>query len=847
MKLHTAYKSISLVTLVLLLLSLLAAPSASAGVVKRYEQARGQQDLLLLGFGELTLHMLSVSGNVKAFEDGNPHLKDDFAANYRLSLFADGNINRSFFINGTAVIDSKIDDEYRTADPSVFRLKMSAESTEPIWDSWRFTGQLRYDPQRIWDYENLDIRLLTHPQREAQLELLARLESEEYGYLEGGSLHPSFKNSTFTLHRRSLFGGFSDLNLNPVGIEMVGGKLEGRRIREGDVVGIRADGTSGPYELDFAPVIRGSEEVKIEVRDRLDVTTVLSSETLKRDIDYTVDYDRGRILLNLPVSSETAEANPVFIVISYDFERDENDALVGSRVSLGPNKNITGGVSYLHRFINDNSGAAGIEEPEDLGAVDFAFNYEQIGGYFEIARSDDEISDENSQAIRAGIKASPIYNLNLNAKYLRIDDDFQSFTNTDLNPNKNQERIELAGEYELTRHHRFTAAFNNYSILEANGDFNSYNGDRDEKIYRIGYTNRSRHHILNFSLERRDVKDENDLGHEDNTLDRLIAEYQGFDGDFGLLGKIGYKVHYEHLSFNNKAALGADDNNRNLITAGFSTRPSNSIKFELTQKLSIRRNTVQEIYDEREDATFAKLHLRPLEYWKILGTAEYKRFTVPGAELELWQDEPRRLVHSYTLASELLPLKYIKMLGKFGRHQNEQWTPDSTYKNVSDFILGQLTWFPEHHMSFGLETEFKQTYYESTEWRVKRLWDLGLKYNWNRDRFNEFTAGLIRRYQSDDYSTSEEIVSSSSYLVLISGSLGLFDGLYLRYAVKGIVLDDPIDDTKDHLLFEIGYEGANWYRISVGYERIENETEKENVDLAYYRGHGMFLRLVGKF
>ena len=81
-----------------------------------------------------------------------------------MSLFANGNLNKYFVINGATVIDSRIDDEYQTADPSVFRLKMSLESSEPLWDNWRFTGETVYDPNRQWEYGNLDLRLLTQPQ-----------------------------------------------------------------------------------------------------------------------------------------------------------------------------------------------------------------------------------------------------------------------------------------------------------------------------------------------------------------------------------------------------------------------------------------------------------------------------------------------------------------------------------------------------------------------------------------------------------------------------------------------------------------------------------------------------------
>ena len=227
-------------------------------------------DLLLLGFGELTLQNFSISGNRDAFEESNPTLSEDFSSNYRMSMLANGDIARGLLLNGTAIVDSRIDEEYRTIDPSIFRLRMSMNSTEPLWGAWRFTGRGVYDPNRQWELENLDMRLLTQPQESSKLEMLMRLESDKHGLVEGGSIRPSFKGSKFTLHQRSLFGGYADLRTGKVGAEAVAGKLEGKTFRAGSTFGIRANGTTGPYDLANPPITRGSDEVKIEVRDRFD-------------------------------------------------------------------------------------------------------------------------------------------------------------------------------------------------------------------------------------------------------------------------------------------------------------------------------------------------------------------------------------------------------------------------------------------------------------------------------------------------------------------------------------------------------------------------------------------------
>jgi hypothetical protein len=823
----------------------LFASISNAAILKRYDPNVDRQDLLLIGFGELTLHALDVKGNSYLFERSNPWLGDGNAANYRTSLFANGHLSEKLFINGTAVVDSRINDEYRTPDPSIFRLKMSIQSTEPLWDGWRFTGEGLYDPQRQWEYQNLDSRLLTQPRESARLELLARLESDDYGYIEGGSLHPSFKNSKFTLHRRSLFGIFSDLHSGPVGMENVAGRLEGKNFREGTVVGIRADGTSGPFDLSFAPVTRGSEQVKIETRDRFNESTILSTEVLTREIDYNIDYERGRILLHQPVASESVSSDPVYIVITYDYQRSTNDDLAGSRVRVQPVEDVQASVSYLHRFRNDDAIGSGEEEPEDLIAGDINFDIENGGkGYLEIAGGENSASDDNYSAVRAGFSTDAVENLAVDLKYQRIEDQFRSFTNSDLNPTKNQQRIRMGADFKAGGNQVFSAGFGNIRGLESNGQYNTYPGERNENIFALGYRNRlgERMH-LGLKLERRDIEDKANPDTEDKRQQRAILDFGGEAGNGNFLGRIGYDLHYELITFRNQLDGGTENNNTNQVALSLSSRPSDGTKFNITQKFLVRKDIDVDSYDNREDATFVTARLQPRTDLSTLATLEYKRFTVPGDNLTFWQDDPNRIDRAGTFAVEYIPLKKIKAIGKITRHEIERIWTDSTSKNTEDFLLGQIAYFHNHHLSFDAESEYQRIARCGTIGSRDKLWDLGLRMNWNRDRFNEFNIGFIRRWQLRDNQPAAEI-KAISYILLAGGSMSLGKGFFARGSFKAILLKETVDDEKTHAQFELGYENPRWYRVSVGYERIEGDVKKDPD--RYYRGQGVFMRLTGK-
>jgi len=811
------------------------------------DSASGQQDLFLLGFGELILSTFSVNGNVKAFEANNPFLNDDFNTNYRMSLFANGNLNKYFVINGATVIDSRIDDEYQTADPSVFRLKMSLESTEPLWDNWRFTGETVYDPNRQWEYGNLDLRLLTQPQDNSRLEMMARLYSDHNGYIEGGSLKPSFRDAKFTLYQRSLFGVYADLYGESVGIEAVGGKLDGKTFREGDLVGIRADGTTGPYDLTYAPVTRGSEVVKIETRDRFNETIVLSSRTLIRDKDYTVDYDRGRIILYQPVASETISSDPNFIVITYDYQRYENDELIGARVKASPVEDVQGSFSAFRRYIDQNATGIGYEEPEDLAAADLNFDFDGYGsGYFEIAGSEDPDKNETNQALRAGLKTDIIENMTIRGDYQRIEDQFRSFGNTDLYPTQNQWRLNLAGEYKLTDRQTIFGSFNQFRGLTANGEYNTYDGHRDEKIYAFGYKNGlSDGFGFGVNVERRDVKNNDDPSTEDTQQDRLVLDLGGHLDSVPALHLFGYGLHYEYIKKRNEVAGGTGNTNTNQVAVNLSSEPAKGTRVEVTQKIRLLKDKDLDTWGEREDGTFASARVQLHDNLSSKATLEYKRFTVPGDDLSFWQDDPIKIERSGTIALEYLPLKKLKGLGKFGRYEIEQMFTDSTVCNTSDFILGQATYFMTHHWSFNAETEYTRKV-ERIDFKSRsKIWDVGLKMNWNKNRFNEFTAGLIRRWQLSDFPPANEL-KQTSYIILLSGAVSLTHGFYARGSIKDLLLRDILDDEETHIQVELGYENANWYRVSVGFERIENQPDDLNPN-DYYRGQGIFIRLLGKF
>ncbi len=838
------------------LLAVMTVSVADAKILKRADASPDYQDLFLLGFGELTLQNFSVSGGAAAdsiFEAANPNLKAGFGANYRMSLFANGNATRNFLLNGALIVDSRIGEEYNSMDPSIFRLKMSVETTEPIWDTWRLTGHGVYDPDRMWEMANLDKRMLYQAQDPAKLELLMRLESSEYGLIEGGSLRPSFQGTKFTLHQRSIFGAYANLHKGRVGAEAVAGKLEGKPFREGDVAGndvfgFRADGTSGPFQLKKPPVIRGSEEIKIQVRDRYDSTTVLSTKTLIRDVDYNIDYLAAKVILHRTVASETTAGDPVYIVITYDYLREFNDEIFGGRGRVTPVDEITVSGSMLHRNIDTRDNTSGVEEPEDMVAADATIELgDNTTGFVEVAGSENPNVTTKNNALRLGAKSEVADGLTLNADFQKIDDQFRSFTNSDLDAVKNQQRLNLGGSFELTEDQTLKASYTDLQGLEANGTYNTYDGIRDEKIYRAGYRNNFTDPLgFGVRVERREVQDTENADHEDNSQNRVMVDVDGKLDSLGFLGNVGYAANAELIMYRNDSTgvgrIGNANSNTRQMALTFTSQPHEDASIKLAHRVAVRKDRDADLFDDRQDMSFLTVQVRPFESLNTLTNYEYKRNTVPGANLSFWQDLPVRSAWAGNFALEYIPIEKVKAMGKIGRRRDKDWGLDSV--QTKDFLLGQVSYFHTHHLSFHGESEVTRetTHINALKTDHYRAWDLGLRVNWNRDRLNELTAGVIRREIMNNEAYGQ--TSSASYIMLLSGSLSITERIFARGSIKGILLNDPVDDEKTFAKVEVGYDSFGWYRVSVGYERIKsdnNETPDWN-----YTGQGVFVRFTGK-
>ena len=176
---------------------------------------------------------------------------------------------------------------------------------------------------------------------------------------------------------------------------------------------LEGKGISGPYYLSRRQIVRNSEQIVLEVRDRFQTGQVLSSAPLSRGNDYDINYTLGVLRFRKPVNVRDPLLNPVVIVVNYESQDDREAALVaGGRAEVSTaDDRVEVGVSYI---TEENTG-----KEAQLGGVDVKIDItEDMELRSEFATSDTVTRQgadawsmklqQNSQAFSSSIYATEI-------------------------------------------------------------------------------------------------------------------------------------------------------------------------------------------------------------------------------------------------------------------------------------------------------------------------------------------------------------------------------------------------------------------------------------------------------
>jgi uncharacterized repeat protein (TIGR01451 family) len=146
-------------------------------------------------------------------------------------------------------------------------------------------------------------------------ELYVKLEKDQ-SYLLWGDYDTGLDQTRLAAYRRSFTGAKLHLETRHLDADVFFSHNDQAQVK----VELPGRGVSGYYYLPDTNLLVNSESIVIETRDRFHPERVVKSEPRTRYTDYTINYDRGRILFKRPVPSHDLDRNPVFIVIRYEVD-----------------------------------------------------------------------------------------------------------------------------------------------------------------------------------------------------------------------------------------------------------------------------------------------------------------------------------------------------------------------------------------------------------------------------------------------------------------------------------------------------------------------------------------------
>ncbi|ACL03089.1 conserved repeat domain protein [Desulfatibacillum aliphaticivorans] len=315
----------------------------------------GKRDWILVGLAEGTAGYRMVNGHQENLDDAD--LEDKWYKDGRTAFFAKGQIKGEWLL--TLSYDSERDSDearlFQDIDPDEYYTLYGDAST---------SGAEAASTEKLY----------------------VKVERGKF-YSMYGDYDTGLTMTELSAYSRTLTGFKTKLDSKHVSLDLFAAETNQAFVKDE----IRGDGTSGLYYLSRRDIVESSETVTIETRDRHKSQDILSSESLSRNADYTIDYDQGTIFFKSPVMSTDDGFNPVYIVVDYEAEdSDDKDATYGGRLALKAlDEKIELGGTHVHEG-GENT------EADLLGAdltVEVTENTELKAEY---AHTDSEEMDESS-------------------------------------------------------------------------------------------------------------------------------------------------------------------------------------------------------------------------------------------------------------------------------------------------------------------------------------------------------------------------------------------------------------------------------------------------------------------
>jgi len=776
--------------------------------VYKYDNEEKEIHIWLVGIAQTEAGYLTLEGNIEPVIDSGLY-RPGYYYNGEIALYLRGKIKGEYLINAL----------YDTAKENPYNKLFSTIEPDKYYPVYGDSSSLK----RVGESQDKLYICIQH--RESSL---------SYGSYETG-----FGETKFTPYSRTLQGIKADYKVKDFSLTAFGAITPQIAFHDE----IRGDGTSGYYRLSHKDVIEGSDKVVIEVRDKDDPDKVIKSKSLKRDIDYFLDYSEGMLLFKEPVPSRDEDDNPVWIIIDYEYMPESGDLkhnILGIRAEVEPSHNFKMGATYLSDTDSpsksqvyglDITGSLGsngrnLKEPKTKVRAEFAHS---INGA--------ETINPEDNAFSAEITTKLIENLELKSYYRGVGKDFhhpQKEYDNGTQKYGAEAKLKFTDNLGITGKHSYLV-----NKLNENETITSEIGflyKTDSFTIKPEYKQTQYFDLLDFAKEK-------------------LIRGQGINIEAKLSDKFTAKGSYEaeDIEFINNPAKAKEKAN----TIGLGGRYKLNDEIEVFTDYSINNQN-----GKQSTATTVGVNTKVFD-----NTNLYSRYTIDGGiggernqasigmntrvvladglsanlalEKELVREEGK--VDKYTTAFsgilEYLPDEDLKSSLKYEMRLAPEKTKkiimyNTTGKMSEDFtLIGKLEKYEEYYNDTSFEPVF-----------AKQKYLIGLAYRpVNKDRFN----ALLKHEQEELKDLTEEPITD--IITTISSIEGIYDlnpklQLFGKYALRkktDISVPPATTSTSDLLIASTTYKLTP--RLDLGGEyrimRLKEAQESKSgysLELGYY-------------
>lgn len=282
------------------------------------------RDWILVGLAEGTAGYNAVSGNTEALEAADQ--EDDFYSEGKVAFYAKGKVKGEWLLTAsydtsknTGNTDNRVN---QMIDPNTYYTIYGDNSRQ------------RYDAS-------------------SADKLYIKMEREQF-YAMYGDMNTGLSITELSRFERNMTGAKSEFDNGKFAYTAFAAENVNNFIKDE----IQGEGISGLYRLSGNNLVINSDSIVIETRDRFRSEIIIESETMRRYLDYSIDYSDGTIFFRRPIPSRDENFNPIFIVADYEVEAPvDGDITAGGRAAVRLNEgSLEIGGTVVHDATYQNEG-----------------------------------------------------------------------------------------------------------------------------------------------------------------------------------------------------------------------------------------------------------------------------------------------------------------------------------------------------------------------------------------------------------------------------------------------------------------------------------------------------------